>query len=84
MSKRIYVLVWTDEDGNANVDGYWNRPLTEEEQHGFFKANYPASYDPVNGMRCDVTWELVELSGSSNPVPLPSYQWSGQESDPWA
>lgn len=83
MSKRIYILVWKDKDGNANVDGYWNRELTEEEQHGYFKEHYPASYDPANGMRCDIVWEMVELTGTSKPVPLPPHQWVGREDEPW-
>lgn len=81
MSKRVYVLVWTDEDGNAHVDGYWGRPLSEEEQHGYLKEHYPASYDPIgDGSRCDITWELVELKRAGNAVPLPKHMWA--EFDP--
>lgn len=76
MSKRIYVLVWTNEDGGTGVDGYWNRPLTDEEQHGHFKEHHPRSYDPANGMRRDITWEMVELTRAGSPVPLPTWQRS--------
>ncbi|MGD9725481.1 MAG: hypothetical protein AB7L09_00390 [Nitrospira sp.] len=79
MSKRIYVLLWTDGDGVAHVDGYWSRPLSDEEQHGFFKEHYPRDYDPCGGRRCDITWEMVELKGLGNPVPLPNHIWSNFE-----
>jgi hypothetical protein len=79
MSKKIYVLVWTNEDGNSGVDGYWNKPLTEEQQHGHFKEFHPYSYDPCGGARCDITWELVELSSERLPLALPSHEWSGND-----
>ena len=77
MSKRIYALVWKDKDGTPRVDGYWNKPLSEKEQHGFFKEHYPALYDPENVEMRGITWELVELKRAGNPVPLPNYQWAG-------
>lgn len=77
MSKRIYVLVWTDADGNAHVEGYWNKPPTEADQHGYFKEHWPRAYDPENGERLGIKWELVELKGAGRSVPLPKHQRAG-------
>jgi len=34
--KKVYSLVWETESGDRGTIGYWDEPLTEEEQHGFF------------------------------------------------
>jgi hypothetical protein len=78
MSKRIYVLVWTDAEGRPRVEGYWSKPLDEAQQHGYFKEHYPSLYDPGDGT-CGITWTLEELKGAGPPVPLPDYLRAGFE-----
>ena len=82
MRKRIYVLIWKTDLDVTGVDGYWNRPLTEEEQHGYFKEHYPAAYEDEG--KCCISWEMVELKGRKQPAPLPNWGWSGKHyKDPW-
>jgi len=69
VSKKIYVLVWMTESSDRGVDGYWNRKLTDAEQHGYFKEHYPDDYD-VDGS-CYIHWEMIELKGLHKPCPLP-------------
>jgi hypothetical protein len=74
MSKNIYVLVWQTESSDRGVDGYWNRELTEAEQHAYFKKEYPRDYD-VDGS-CYIHWEMVELKRLKALPGLPKPQWT--------
>ncbi len=74
MSKRIYVLVWRTESGDRGIAGYWGKPLTEEEQHGYFAEHHPGDYTPFDART--ITWEMVELRGESRPVPLDRRKWA--------
>jgi len=73
MSKKIYVLVWMTESNDSGVDGYWSKPLSEEEQHAYFKKNYPCAYD-VDGSCC-ISWEMVDLKRMKMLPGLPKCQW---------
>jgi len=35
-AKKVYALVWRTESGDEGTIGYWDKPLTEAEQHGYF------------------------------------------------
>lgn len=74
MSKKVYVLVWMTESSDRGVDGYWNKPLSEAEQHAYFKKNYPCDYD-VDGS-CYIHWEMVELKSKKALPALPKKQWT--------
>ena len=69
MRKPIYILVWSTESSDRGVAGYWNRELTEAEQHAYFKKNHPGDYD-VDGS-CYISWEMVELKGQKYLQGLP-------------
>jgi hypothetical protein len=72
VKKKIYVLKWLLDSGDSGVDGYWNRALTEAEQHAYFKDNYPCAYD-VYGSRY-IRWDMIELKGKKILPALPEDQ----------
>ena len=70
MKKRIYVIVWhTDDDSGSGVEGYWDRPLTDGEQHALMRYEYPLLYEKGR-----ITWELVILKGKKPLPALPEWQ----------
>jgi len=71
---KIYMLSWHTESSDRGEDGYWDRPLTKEEQHGYFKENYPDDYD-VDGS-CYIHWEMIELEVNKLPKPLSKDKWT--------
>jgi len=72
--KSIYMLSWQTESSDRGQDGFWDRPLTKEEQHGYFKENYPDDYDE-DGNRY-IYWEMIELKKNKTPKPLSKSKWT--------
>jgi hypothetical protein len=70
----IYMLRWKTESCDEGEAGYWDRPLTEEEQHGFFKEHFPDDYD-VDGS-CYIFWDMIALESAKFPEPLSKKEWT--------
>lgn len=80
MSKSIWVFSCHNESGDSWVCGYFNRELTEAEQHAYFKKNHASEYAntecgedaPTNLIH----WELLKLERLKILPPLPKHLWS--------
>ena len=70
--KKVYVINWSNESGDRGTIGYWDKPLTEEEQHGLFADSSDYELDEETRY---VYWDLEEMELQERPKPLPKEKW---------
>jgi hypothetical protein len=73
MAKKVYVIEWWNESGDEGVIGYWDKPLTEEEQHGLFYEQ-TSDYESYEDIRY-VNWRQEEMDLQERPPAIPKEKW---------
>lgn len=71
---KVYILSWYTESSDRGIDGYWEKPLTMAQQHGYFKENYSCDYN-TDGDRY-IYWDMIELELEKIPHSLLKKKWT--------